>query len=508
MRVLNKVLILVFCLFICSCGKTERVKNQLVFGLDNDPKNLDPRLALDAVSERIAELVYSSLLKKDRNSELLLDLAESWEMKGDRVYIFHLKKNVKFHDGTALTASDVKYTFDSIIDPNFKSPKRGAYEALESVEIMDELTVKFTLKRPFAPFLTNMVMGIVPEGIDSRKDINLSEHPVGSGPFEFVSWKRAQSIVLKKNSQYFASKPKLDSIKFKVIQDATVRILELENGNIDILQNGVIPDLLDRLRKNKDLRVEEYTGSNYVYMGFNYADPILKNTLVRNAIAHAIDRKKIIHYLLRDLATPAESLLPPSNWAFRKPTKPLTFDPELSKSLLDKAGFKLKTGEKTRFKLLLKTSQNEQTQKIAEILQEQLKDVGIDLDIKRFEWGTFFDDIKKGNFQLYCLTWVGVTEPDIYHYIFHSSSIPPNGANRGRYKNNEIDKLLLEGRNTLNQEERIKIYAKVQEILSEEKPYISLWYEKNVIVRNKKVKNFIPFPAGDFYSLVDVSKEE
>jgi len=502
-RILRLCLLAVLCICLFSCGKVKKNKNQLVFGLDNDPKSLDPRLALDATGWRITEIVYSSLLKKDRNSNLVPDLAESWDMEGETVYVFHLRKNVKFHDGTPLTAEDVKYTFDTILEPSFKSPKRGVYEPLKSIEVLDDFTVRFTLKRPFAPFLTNMVMGIVSKSADELHPKSTAEKPLGSGPFRFVSWKRAQYITLAANADYYGDKPKVPLLKFKIVPDATVRILELETGEVDMLQNGVPPDLLDRLKSNKTLSVEEYTGSNYFYMGFNLLDPALKNRVVREAIAHAIDRKRIIHYLLKDMAVPAESLLPPSNWAFNAALKYVKHDQVLAKKLLAKAGY---TNGK-RLHLLMKTSQNEQSQKIAEILQQEFKEVGIDLDVRRFEWGTFFDDITKGNFQVYCLTWVGVTDPNIYHYIFHSSNIPPNGANRGHYKNPDMDRLLEKGRSTLDEGKRKDIYLEVQEILARDMPYVSLWYEKNLIVRKKRVKNFKPFPAGDFYPLTQVALE-
>jgi peptide/nickel transport system substrate-binding protein len=245
-------------------------------------------------------------------------------------------------------------------------------------------------------------------------------------------------------------------------------------------------------------------GTNFSYLGFNLEDPVLSNPKVRRAIAHAIDREPIIRYLLRGLARPAEGLLPENHWAYREDLKPVPHDPDLARRLLDEAGFPNPDGGRPRFRLSFKTSQNETRIEIAEVLQEQLRRVGIALDIRSYEWGAFFSDIRKGAFQLYTLTWVGVTDPDIYHYIFHSGNVPPHGANRGRYRNADVDRLLERGRTAYAPKTRREAYGRVQEILGRDLPYVNLWHATNVAVLNRRVRGFVLYPDEDMISLKDV----
>ena len=206
------------------------------------------------------------------------------------------------------------------------------------------------------------------------------------------------------------------------------------------------------------------------------------------------------------LAAPAKSLLAPGNWAYAPDLPDYTYNPAQAEKLLDEAGFPDPDGDgpQVRFNLTYKTSQNELSRRIAEVLQEELKKVGIGAEIKSYEWGSFFADISAGNFQLYSLKWVGVTDPDIYYYIFHSQNIPPQGANRNHYLNPRLDALLEEGRQTLDEAKRTRIYHRVQQIIAEELPYISLWHTMNVVVMRQRVQGFVLYPAGDFTSLKKV----
>jgi peptide/nickel transport system substrate-binding protein len=478
----------------------------LIVALEANPTNLDPRKATDVASARVIQLVFSSLLKKDPQSRLVPDLALRWEQPDDTTYVFYLRQGVRFHDGSPLTARDVKYTFESILDPAFKSPRRGSYEYLQRVEVLDDYTVKFVLKRPFAPFLINLVLGIVPEHIASRAGEGFSRQPVGSGPFRLVGWQADEKLEFVGFDRYYAGAPRLKRITYKIVPEDSVRLLELEKGSVHLVQNSIPPDLLPRLRANPELKVITSAGTTYAYIGFNLEDPVLRIKRVRQALALAIDRQAIIQHLLGGLATPAGSLLPEGHWAYEPQVARYGYNLTRAKELLDEAGFPDPdgAGPQPRFRLSYKTSQNEQSRRIAEVLTYQWQKLGVKVDISSHEWGTFFADIKSGNFQLYSLQWVGVTEPDIYYYIFHSSSVPPHGANRGRYINPELDSLLEEGRNTLDIGKRKVIYSQVQKILAEDLPYISLWHLMNVVAMRRQVTGFVPYPAGDFTSLKDV----
>ncbi len=272
---------------------------------------------------------------------------------------------------------------------------------------------------------------------------------------------------------------------------------------MQLIQNAFTPDALPRLRQNPHLKVQTFPGTNFSYVGMNLRDPVLREPRVRRALAHAIDRRPIIRHILKGLAREADSLLPEGHWAHAEGLPRYGHDPERARALLDEAGFPDPDGPgpKKRFTLLYKTSQNELRRRVAEVFQEQLREVGVGLRIRSYEWGTFFGDIRSGNFQLYGLTWVGIDDPDIYYYIFHSRMTPPRGANRGGYANPGVDRLLEEGRRAWDRERRREVYAEVQRIIARELPYINLWHGTNVAVMREEVEGFEVYPDEDFISL-------
>ncbi|MFQ5559921.1 MAG: ABC transporter substrate-binding protein [Nitrospinota bacterium] len=480
-----------------SCNNSPgRPADRLVIGIETGPSVLDPRFATDAVSSHICRLIYSGILKRNKNSELVPDLAEKVEQPDPQTYIITLKKGVFFHNGDQLSSKDVLFTFQTIMDPEQSSPKRSALEKIQSLRSPDAHTLIITLKEPFSPFLGNLTLGIVP---DSSTD--LAKYPVGSGPFSFNQYQKDEKLSLQAFPRYFAGKPLISGVDFRVIPDETVRILELKKGSIDMVTNPITPALLPWLKKQKKIRVETSPGTNASYIGFNLRDPVLKNKKVRLALAHAIDRKSIITHLLKGLAVESTSILSPKNTFFNTATSQVSFNPELAEKLLDEAGYPKPEGSAPRLVLTYKTSKNPTRRKIAEIFAQQFKKIGVTIEILSTEWGTFYSDIKSGRFQVYSLTWVGIADPDIYHYIFHSENIPPVGANRGHFLNEEVDDLLVAGRKEVNTQKRKDIYNKVQEILAAELPYINLWISVNVAAMRERVQNFVIYPDDSFDSI-------
>lgn len=490
----------------CSQG-SKCDENALVIGLESSPTNLDPRYATDANSYRLTQALFNSLFKLDSHSRPVPDIVERWEHSDKTVYTFYLKQGIRFHDGSELSAEDVAYTFETVLNPSFKSPHIGAFDKIKSIERVDRYTIRFTLKEPFAPFLINTaVMGIVPKHAAQKSGADFGYAPVGSGPFRLTAFLPDEKIVLKAHTDYFEGRPKTDMITFKILPDSTIRLLELSQGRIHLLQNDIPPDLLPFLEKRDNLKIVKKKGTTYSYLGFNLKDPILKNQKVREAIAYAIDKESIIRYILKGLATPARGILSANNWAYEGDVKVFDYDTERALRLLDEAGFQDPDGDGpgTRFDLIFKTSTDQLRRRIAEVIQQQLKEVGIGMSIQSYEWGTFYSDIKSGNFQMFTLSWVGITDPDVLYYIFHSSNVPPRGANRGMYANERVDRLIEEGRVTWDTSRRKKAYSLIQKILAEEVPYVSLWHTTNVAVMNKSVHGFTVRPAGDFTSLPNV----
>lgn len=465
-------------------------------GIESYPGQLDPRFTTDANSSRVSALVYSALLRPERDSELRPDLATSWRKIDERTYLFEIRPGVVFHDGTPLTARDVKYTYDSILDPATRSSKRALLGPLASVEEAGPYGVRFRLSAPHAPFLEQCTIGIVPAGTPAQPD----RPPPGSGPFIVETIRPGEKVVLRANPRYWEGRPRIDGLAFHAVPDAMVRVLEFKKGTIDLLQNDIEPDMLPWLRRNTAAAIETRQGTTFQYVGVNLTHPILGRREVRQALAYAIDRERIIRHLLKNLAAPATGLLSPLHWAYDPSVPQRPYDPEKARSLLDRAGFRDPDGDgpRPRFRLSFKTTNIDLRRRIAEALKEQLQRVGIELDVRAYEWGTFYGDVRRGNFHLFSLAWVGVLDPDIYYNLFHSSSVPPNGDNRGRYANAELDRLLERGRASLEREERKAVYRRVQRLLAEELPYIPLWWWKNVVVSRPDLRGVEPYPNGDF----------
>ena len=464
--------------------------------IESSPTNLDPRVGLDAQSERIGELLFDSLVRRDEHFELQPALADSWEIPDPRTYVFHLHKGVHFHNGQPLTSRDVKWTFDSLLMGKIRSSKAATYNKIESIDTPDESTVVFHLKEPMASLLWNLsngAIGIVPYGSGE----NFNEHPIGSGPFRFVSAQQDKEVVIDRNPDYWAERPNIQRVLFKVIPDATTRALELRKHSADVTINSLTADTVVALRRDPGLTVIQSSGTIYAYLAMNLRDPILKDVRVRQAMAYAIDVGPIIRYLLRNQAQPAYSILPPEHWAYDADVRRYPYDPGQARNLLDEAGYVPEAG--IRFHITLKCSSDDATRLMAVVLQQQLREVGIALDIRTFEFATFFSDVTKGAYQIYSMRWIGGNQdPDIFEYVFDSASFPPKRANRTFYSNPRVDELIREGRTTLDQKKRKVIYGELQQILAEELPYINLWYLDNVVVHTKRVSGITVNPAGNY----------
>jgi peptide/nickel transport system substrate-binding protein len=496
------VLLLLFISAGCRSSHRDSPANFLVVGIEANPAQLDPRYATDANGVRIGNLIYNSLLRSDENLRLQPELAESWRIIDPRTFEFNLRPNVQFHDGRPLTAADVKFTFESILEPANRSPKRALLKPLRNIELGGSHRLVFHLNAPHAPFVEHFTLGIVPQGapLDSRP-------PPGSGPFMLETFESGEKVTLKSNPNYWESKPALAGVMFKIVPDAMVRALEFKQGAIDFMQNDLEPDMLPWLRKLVDTEVSAHQGTTFQYLGINLTHPILRQLKVRQALAHAIDRERIIRHLLKDAAIAANGLISPLNEAYDENVKVWPYDPDKAKQLLDEAGLRDADGDgpMPRFRLSYKTTNIDLRRRIAEALKEQLLQVGIELEIRSYEWGTFFSDVKKGNFHLYSLAWVGVRDPDIQHQTFHSASVPPNGDNRGRYANPQVDRLLDQGRITMEPSERRRIYGAAQRLIAEDLPYVPLWWQKNVIAKKTNIQGFVPYPDGDLISLKKVT---
>ena len=487
----------VMALLGCRFSRPAAVPGTVDFLIEASPTNLDPRIGADAYSQHIDGLIFSSIVSHDAEMKITPDLAQSWETPDPLTYVFHLRPGVKFQDGHSLTSADVKFTFDSILSGAVKSPKRGSLKMVDSVEAPDPATVVFHLHEPYASFLwslTRPVIGIVPRGSGTE----VAQHPIGSGPFRFVSAIADEEVILERNEDYFGGAPNIRHLRIRIVPDVMVRALELRKGSADATINSLTPDMVVTLGKEKGLIADEQPGTPLAYISFNFDDPTLAKREVRQALAYATDRKTIIQYLLRGQARPAASLLPPNSWAYDANVPQYDYDPEHAEKLLDQAGF-ARGPDGVRLHLALKTSTDESVRLLSEAIAEQWKRVGVSLELRPLEFATLYTDITRGSFQLYALRWVGANnDPDIFEFVFSSKKMPPNGANRGHYRNPQLDTLLDQVRTEMDQEKRKQLLAQVQTIIAEDEPYLNLWYVDNVCVHRERLTGIVIPPGGDY----------
>ena len=487
-------------IFLSSCSQ-ER-DDTIRFGLESAPVTLDPRFSTDAASYRITRLIYRSLVDFDDNFQFIPDLAD-WKLVEPNHYRFTLKNSGRqFHHGERLTAYDVKTTYDHVLEVGNASPHRGSIAVIENIEVINENTVDFILKHADPLFPGRLVIGIMPASlIDSDHPFN--RQPVGSGPMAFQEWPNDGDLSLKRLGD--SQGDNLDDnqlIKFITVKDPTVRILKLMRGELDILQNDIPREMISWLEEQDKTHIEKAQGDTFTYMGFNMADPVTSQLPIRQAIAYAINREEIIEHVMGNTARLAGAMLPPEHWSGNAELYGVEFDPEEAKRLLKTAGY----DENNPLKITYKTSNNPFRVRLATIIQYQLKQVGVHLDVRSYDWGTFYGDIKAGRFQMYSLSWVGLKIPDIFRYAFHSTSIPPNGANRGRFKDAKVDAMIEEAENKQDLNEQAKLYQDLQTYLLEQLPYIPLWYEDNILVTSKDISGYALATDGNYDGLLTVKR--
>ena len=484
----------------CSDESESLPRDSIVIAMQSNPTSLDPRLATDAISSRVIDLMFNGLFRSNHQGCPEPDLVQDYEMPDKTTYLLKLRRDVVFQNGTGFTARDVKFTLDSIIDPKTGSRKRASYKNVEAVDVIDNWTVKIKLKEPQASFLETLKIGIVPQDYARSVGDEFANKPVGTGPFRLIEWQRGSKLRLERHDSYFRQRPAIRIITCKIVPDTSTRLLELQKGSVDFVQNEIPPESVSAFRQDKRFSVLSAPSSTYKYIGFNMRHPILSKRKVRQAMAYAINRKTIVDNLLLGQATLSSGLLDPGNTFYEPDVTRYEFDPQRARQILDEAGYPLDSKTGHRFAVSFKTSKDQRANQIAQIVQQQLDKVGIKIEIRSLEWATFYSDIIKGNFHIYSLSWVGISDPDFYFDVFNSQSFPPNGANRGHYSNAEIDRLTELGRVELDVSKRTETYSKIQKIIASDVPYISLWHPQNIAIMTSELEGFSLYPAGDFKS--------
>lgn len=506
MRPASELVVALAFTFIAIGGCTQRSAplNYIIVGMTNSALNLDPRVGSDEASQKAHQLLFDSLVWMDSELRVVPDLAEALEQPDPLTYIARLRRGVQFHNGRELTAEDVVYTFRSFLDPNFRG-RSGAYRLLSTVTATDPYTVEFKLKEPFASFPINLVMGIVQAG---SGDAN-AQHPVGTGPYRLEQFVADDRLTLKAFDAYYRGRPRNDGVVLKVIPDDTMRGLELRKGTVDLIVNDLSPDIVWQLKREGRAEVVSTPGTDYAYIGLNLRDPLLANRRVRRAIGFAIDRDAIVTHLRRGYATTAVGIVPPMSWAFARDVFDFHHDPAEATRLLDEAGYRDPDGDgpQPRMRLSLKTSTSEVYRVQAAAIQHDLGRVGIAVDVRSSEFATLFGDVVRGNFQMYTLQFVGVTDPDMLRRVYHSKQAPPAGLNRVFYANPEVDRLIEAAASAPDDVQRRAFYTRAQQIIAEDVPYIGLWYKTNIAVFQPGIHGVRLSPIADFTFLRDVYRQ-
>jgi peptide/nickel transport system substrate-binding protein len=469
-------------------------QGEMTVMLEKRIDTFDPRRSTDTAAERMRQLIFNGLTRKNDKFEPVPDLAEKFESSPDyKTFTFYLRPNVRFHNRQPLSAADVKYTFDTLL--TIESAKRADIERDHvSVETdpSNPLKVTFHCGTP-CPGLANTIVpiGIIPEGTSSQQE----KRPTGTGPFKFEDYKEGQEVALTSFDEYFEGAPSIKRLTVRIIPDNSTRESELRKGSVDLAINADFdPVTVESLKKAPGINTEVTKGTNITHLGVNLQDPILKDRRIRQAIAYAIDRDAIIRDVLRGQASPARSILPPSQWAYDPNVTDYKYDPDRAKKLLAEAG-------KSSLKLSLKTSPVSVSRKIGEAIQEQMRRVGVEIELQSLERQKLTQDMTEGNFQLYLNILVGGNQnPDIFRLVYSSGAIPPNGQNRSRYVNPQVDKLLEEAR-TATRERSKEIFSQVQKILAEDLPQIYLWYPATIVIYRDRISNVKVDPSGDWSAI-------
>lgn len=498
-------------LFLASCNKEAEINfadtdsnDMYVVSSIGDAIFLNPVLASDSASSAVNSYIYNGLLKYDKDLNLICDLAENYHVSQDGLKIkFNLKKNILWHDGEKFTVKDVKFTFDKLTDPNTRTPFSSDYLMVKKFEIVDDYSFVVTYDQPFAPILESWAMGIIPEHVFRNEDINTSEYnrnPVGTGPYIFKKWITDQKIVLEANPNYYEGVPKIKVLLFRVIPDQSVQFLELRTETIDEI--SLTPDQWNAYESFfKNYTKFRYPAFSFTFLGFNLEKQPYNNIKFRQAINYAIDKKDIITGVLSGMAKSAQGIFPPQSWAYKE-VEPYEYNPQKAIDLLLSIGFSKSQDGKLLyngkdFEINIITNQGNKSRELtAQIIQEQLKKIGLAVNIRILEWSTFLNQyVNKKNFDALILGWNTAVDPDQFS-LWHSSQSEQGQYNFMSYKNNEVDELLIKARTTFNKDERIKCYHKIQDIMRDDPPCIFLYYPENLVCVHKRFKNVELAPAG------------
>ena len=498
-----------------SVPSTPEYGGEMVQATIGEPSNLIALLATDSSSHEVAALLYVSLLKYDKNIELVPDAAESFEVLNDgKLLRFKLREDIRWTDGVPMTAEDVEFTFKLYIDPETPTAYAENYKAVTAFRRTGKYTFEVEYDQPFAKALVSWAFDILPKHLLEGEDLlktKYSRQPVGAGPYVLKEWVPGERLVLEANDDYFDGRPYFDRIIYRIIPDLSTQFLELKAGNLGMMDLTALQYLFQTSGPGWDgsFNKFEYLSFGYTYLAYNFEHPFFQDKRVRQALDYAIDKDQIVGGVYFGKGVPAVGPYKPGTWQYNTNIRPRPHDPEKARQLLAEAGWRDTDGDGLLdkdgkpFAFAILTNQgNTQRIKAGIIIQQSLKDVGIKVTVRAIEWAAFIKEfVDKARFDALILGWNILQDPDIYN-VWHSSQAKERGLNFIRYKNPELDDLLERGRRMLDPEKRKPIYDRVQQILHEEQPYCFLAIPMSLPIIQARVQGIEPAPAGISHNFI------
>ncbi|MCM3089207.1 ABC transporter substrate-binding protein [Bhargavaea ginsengi] len=501
-----------------NAGESSGGSKTLVFGRGGDSVSLDPSRVTDGESMKVAANIFETLINfGEQDTTLQPGLAKEWEASEDGLtYTLQLEEGVKFHDGTDFNAEAVVKNFerwangDADTFPYYQSMFGGFKDdeghVIESVTADSDYTVVFQLKRPQAPFLKNLAMTMFgigsPEAFEADSD-GFGENPVGTGPFKFVEWKRNDSITIEKNEEYWKEGlPKLDRVVFRSIPDNGARLNALITGDID-LADGINPSDQATIGDDDNLQLFERPSLNIGYLGLTVTREPFGDKLVRQAFNHAIDKQAIIDAFFEGAAEPAKNPIPPSIPAYNDSIEGYEYDPEKAKELLAEAGYP-DGFEMELWAMPVPRPYMPDGAKVAEVIQKNLADIGVTAEIVSYEWATYLEKASKGEADAFLLGWTG-DNGDADNFIYALLDGDNIGSNNYTYYDNaELHEILIQAQTEVDEDTRNELYAKAQEIIHEDAPWVPLAHSTPLLAGSADITGFKAHPTGsDILSNVD-----
>ena len=484
-----------------------------------DIQGLIPNITSDGTSHEVGDLIYTGLIKRDKDLKLIPSLAESWELSKDCLTLaFRLRKDAKWHDGHPFTAEDVRFTYETMIHPKTPTAYKEDFLAIKDLEVLDPYTVRITYPKPYAQALESWGIWMLPKHLLARyvregrlREAPQNRQPIGNGPYRFVEWKSGEKVVVVANPDYFEGRPYLSRVVYRIVPSQSTIFLELKAKGVDFA--GLTAMQFKRQTEYPAFRKAyskyQYPSNAYTYLGFNLKDPRFADRRVRQAFAYAINKQELIDGVVLGLAREATGPYKPGTWFYNPNVARFPYDLKRAKALLAEAGWKDTDGDGVLdkrgepFAFTIRTNQgNEERKKIAEIVQQRLKDIGVVADIQVIEWSSFIKEfVKKRRFEAVILGWGVGLDPDQYE-VWHSSKTGPDELNFVSYSNPEVDQLLEQGRASCRQGERKKHYDRLQEILAEDQPITFLYFRDALPVVASRVQGIEPSPNGITYNFI------